>query len=158
MKVEPAVWNDVLTALALEAAALGEGVAWDEDRLVEWWNAGVQTAVVIKEGADLVAYAGAMHLRQDAFEAIASGDLNPEHLGMRHTQANSGWYWLGLVIVDPRYQRQGAGKLVMREIANRLKGEFVADVYSSGGRATLEAVGWRKVLDLEHPIYTMSTL
>ena len=52
-----AQWSDVLEALILEAAAIGEGVAWEDDRARAWWDTGAVTAVAVKDGAQLIAYA-----------------------------------------------------------------------------------------------------
>jgi len=153
VEVQRASWEDVVAALELEAETLGSDVAWDLDRVFKWWEAGVETAVVIKDHEQLLAYACAMHITSQAYTNIAEGDLDPEMLELSNTERDSGNYWVGIVIVDTKHRRRGLGLQVLTELTETLEGRFVADVYTDGGRALVETAGWTLLLDGVKPIY-----
>lgn len=154
MKPLRAVWEDVVTALELEAVELGNDVAWDLERVRQWWDSGVETAFAIRDGDRLVAYACVMHLLPEAFEGIVSGSLDPADLKLTHTTTDATHHWLGIVITHPAYRNQGAGTLVLSALCDALSGQVVADVYSKQGRALLERTGWKLVRESPRPIYT----
>jgi hypothetical protein len=156
VQVLQASWKDVVAALELEAKLLGDGTAWELSRVQEWWDAGVETAVVVKDGTALVSYACAMTLSPAAFDAIVSGSLNPEHLELAHTDVRGSHHWVGIVVTDEAYRGRGAGRLVLEALTNQLSGSFVADVYTEAGRVLLERLGWKQVLDAQHPIYVLA--
>lgn len=153
MRVDPAQWPDVVAALALEAEALGDGVAWDVDRVRAWWDTGTVTAVAVKEGSQLIAYASAASITPEAFGAIAQGQLDPEDLELDHAGPEHTHHWVGIVITDPAHRGKGAGRRALDWLTGVVDGECIADVYSEGGRALVEKLGWRKVRDGQHPIY-----
>ena len=158
MRAQPAQWSDVLDALVLEAAALGDGVAWEDDRARAWWDTGAVTAVAVKDGPQLIAYASAMSISPKTFNAIAEGQLDPTNLDLDHIDLARTHYWVGIVVTDPGHQGKGAGRLALEELIEALNGQCIADVYSEGGRALVEQLGWRKVRDGEHPIYVAGNL
>lgn len=155
MQPRLANWNDAVEALALEAALLGDDVAWGLDRKRQWWDAGVETAFVIRDFEQLVAYACAMQLLPEAFEDIVAGTLNPSNLELTHTTLNATHHWVGIVIVHPAYRNRGAGTAVLSALCAALQGSIVADVYSEQGRSLLERTGWMCTQEGEHPIYTL---
>jgi hypothetical protein len=112
---------------------------------------------VVKDGATLVAYACAMTLTPAAFDAVVSGSLNPEDLELAHGAVRGAHHWVGIVITDEAYHRRGAGRLALKTLTTQLPGSFVADVYTEAGRALLERLGWKKVLNTQHPIYVLKT-
>ena len=158
MRAQPAQWSDVLDALVLEAAALGDGVAWEDDRARAWWDTGAVTAVAVKDGPQLIAYASAMSISPETFNAIAEGQLDPTDLDLNHTDLARTHHWVGIVVTDPGHQGKGAGRLALEELSEALNGQCIADVYSEGGRALVEQLGWCKVRDGEHPIYVAGNL
>lgn len=155
MQPQPATWDDVVDALALEAEQLGNNVAWDLDRVRQWWDAGAETAFAVRDQDQLVAYACVMHLLPEVFEGIVAGRLNPSNLELTDTTLDAAHHWLGIVITHPAYRKRGAGTAVLAALCGALSGHIVADVYSEQGRALLERTGWVLVRAGEHPIYTL---
>ena len=155
MQPRPAVWKDVVDALALESAQLGEDVAWDLGRVREWWDSGVETAYVIRDQDRLVTYACVMHLLPETFDQIISGTLEPADLKLAHTILKAEHHWLGSVVTHPEYRNRGAGTTVLSALCATLSGRVVADVYSEQGRSLLERLGWRLVRPGVHPVYAL---
>ena len=116
------------------------------------------TAVAVKDGPQLIAYASAMSISPKTFNAIAEGQLDPTDLDLDHIDLARTHYWVGIVVTDPGHQGKGAGRLALEELVEALNGQCIADVYSEGGRALVEQLGWRKVRDGEHPIYVAGNL
>ena len=155
MQPQRATWEDVVDALALEAEQLGNDVAWDLDRVRQWWDSGVETAFAVRDRDQLVAYACVMHLLPEAFEGIVTGSLDPSNLELTHTTMDAAHHWLGIVVTHPAYRNRGTGTAVLAALCAALRGHIVADVYSDQGLALLERTGWVFVRDGEHPIYTL---
>jgi GNAT superfamily N-acetyltransferase len=155
MQPGSATWDDVVDALALEAEQLGNDVAWDLDRVRQWWESGVETAFAVRDQEQLVSYACAMHLLPEAFDGIVTGRLDPSNLDLAHTTLDAAHHWLGIVITHPAYRNHGTGTAVLAALCNVLSGRIVADVYSEQGRALLERTGWVFVRTGDHPIYTL---
>lgn len=151
MNVQPAPWEDVVRALELEAAELGDDAAWDLGRVKEWFDAGVVTALSIRENDRMVSYVSAVHLADGVFDAIVSGELDPERLELSHAVTQSDHHWIGIVITDPSQRGRGAASTVVQKMMSVCPGTFVADVYSTGGRAVFEKLGWARVREADHP-------
>ena len=114
------------------------------------------TAVAVKDGSQLIAYASAMSISPATFNAIAEGRLDPTDLD--HTDLARTHHWVGIVVTDPDHQSKGAGRLALEELVGALNGQCIAGVYSEGGKALVEKLGWRKVRDGNHPIYIADSL
>lgn len=158
MRAQPAQWFDVLEALILEAESLGEGVAWEIDKVRACWDTGAVTAVAVKDGSHLIAYASAMSISPETLNAIVEGRLNPTEIGLEHADVARTHHWIGIVVTALEHRGKGAGRLALEELVGALNGKCIADVYSEGGRALVERLGWRKVRDGEHPIYISGSL
>lgn len=48
------------------------------------WDTGAVTAVAAKDGPQLLAYASAMCINPETFNAIIEGRLNPAEIGLEH--------------------------------------------------------------------------
>jgi len=151
MELRRAKWGDVVQALALEAELLGDGVAWSAERARKWWDAGRVIAFVVEDDEHLCGYASAMQLSGESYQAVIGGILDPEHLELGDEPA--AFYWVGIVIVDPAYQGCGIGTWLLSSLLGERAGQYVADVYSPGGKALVECLGWIQVLGGEHPLY-----
>jgi GNAT superfamily N-acetyltransferase len=156
MEVHQAEWKDVVGALSLEAASLGDGVAGSDERARAWWDAGLVNAVAARDGDRLCGYASAMQLSAETYQAIVDGELDPEDLELDSVSGCGPHYWVGIVIVDPEYQGRGLGTRLLSDLVSARAGRYVADVYSPGGEALVERLGWTRVRDGEHPLYVPS--
>jgi GNAT superfamily N-acetyltransferase len=151
MELRRADWGDVVRALTLEADLLGDGVAWSDERARTWWDADRVIAFAIEDDDRLCGYASAMQLSGESYQAIIDGRLDPEHLELGDEPA--AFYWVGIVIVDPAYQGCGIGTRLLSSLLGERAGQYVADVYSPGGKALVERLGWIQVQSGEHPVY-----
>ena len=133
MEIKPSTWDEMLLSLEMETLALGHGVAWEEQRVRQWWDASRVKALTLKLDSKPIGFVDAYEIDKGTFSALEQGFLDPEELDLAKVGPPEKHFWIGIILIHPDYRGRGLATKLLQELSRYAPGRFIGDAYSPGG-------------------------